>query len=182
MEQKDIDKLLACRKAIDDHLIRKANARSIQESTLTASKATAYTTMQNTFSDSRDIYLAILIDNGFGAVDAFMKFNRDMCINSIRENITFTGKCAVSDGCTGCFDAGIVPLNFQYKPGNLCFYSADAKTLNSKYDWQAMLFDLPITQGRQFDKNEDGTFRLICPPGVGYTITIKKLPFDLYWK
>lgn len=178
MNQKDIDRLLTCRKAMDDHRDRKGTARGTAKSA--GNLSTAYVAMQDAFTVSINTYLAVLAENGFETYDDFVQFNRTMCIESIRENVTFTGKCAVKDGCKGCYENGIVPVDFAYSPGQLCFYSADAPSLG-KYDWQTMLYDHLIGRGHQFAENKDGTYRIVCPENTGYSITVKEMLFDWWW-
>jgi hypothetical protein len=98
MEQKDIDKLLLCRKAIDDHRARKADYRATYDAVTTANKATAYTTMQDGFTASKDTYLSILLENGFESYDIFQKFDYEMCAQAIREYLPLQSRC---DKCEG---------------------------------------------------------------------------------
>ena len=176
MDTKDIDRLLTCRKAIDDHRVRKADARVSTSMSVP---------LQTAFTASLDIYQRILADNGFKSYEAFAKFNEQMCIESIKENVTFSGRCDADNGCTSCNkEMGIDPKEWKgYTGQNLCFYASDQTAIaDSQLSWQEWLFKQFINRGITFRKDAAGNYKNFCPDGVGYTLYIKDLPFDLWWK
>jgi len=171
MEQKDIDRLLACRKAIDDHRVRKADARVSTSQTVP---------MQNVFEASRDIYLKVLGDNGFKTLDDFMKFNEAMCLLTLKEYIpVISGKCdlCLQESEPLCKLSGFVPKDYI---GGLCFYNPKSVT---PQEWYPSVLDM-FRQGHKLQLGADGKHRMFCPDGHGWTVepTSKDFAIDILWK
>jgi len=193
MEQRDIDKLLACRKAIDDHRARKETARSVEASATTANKASAYTTMQDSFTTSKDTYMSVLLENGFETVDDFYKFNNTMCLSALKgtlELLTGCDKCkglydsadktpcTITDGCPDFYDQWEDTQEWQDRLYEIILYIWHNSEVKEDGTFTKLLKELPVKDSGDFNK---GGFS-ICPDGHGFTFKFNGMPaFDLNW-
>lgn len=188
MEQKDIDRLLVCRKAIDEHRQRKVDARISTQTTVP---------MQNVFEASMDIYLKDLGENGFKSVDAFYEFNGEMCMVALKESLELATGC---DRCKGY--VGEVPCVKVAKETGCELYSAYYEKWENTKEWIDNLYKLILNMWRNADINSDGTYSTrnmqllvkqtgdfnkgnfsICPDWRGISFKFNGLPpFDLNWK
>lgn len=192
MEQKDIDRLLTCRKAIDDHRARKLVAREVEASATTANKASTYLTMQTAFTNSKDTYLAVLLENGFESYEAFSKFNEDMCIALLMEYRTAYNNC---DFCKDYKSTAPCSEDFDT---NSCFITSKIITIESMY---ADLLNM-YRAGNTITDTKDQVLRLAfgnkfrevtlkdgnltrCPNFQNYydcKVPDSEFPFSLVWK
>ena len=216
MEQADIDKLLICRQAIDDHRARKQEARDIHAEavatgfvtrkigksgslsttfeTVPIDAVTAYSNMQTALTESKDEYMAVLVDNGFGSVDAFYSFNASMCMIALKETLVLlTGcdrcmglyttaaetPCIKTDGCPDYFDHWEDTKEWQDKLYELILHIWRNLTVNEDGTFTKLLPALPVKESGDFNK---GGFS-ICPDGHGFTFRFNGMPsFDIGWK
>jgi hypothetical protein len=202
MEQKDIDRLLVCRKAIDDHRVIKVATRDTYASATTADKALKYAKMQDAFATSRDTYLRALSDNGFDSLEDFISYNDALCVQAMKEctplyslcdrceGIKDTPPCVAAFGSGACFYTGITDENFYISSLRLLKqvkYTESAATVGV-YKFTDIDNSLSIAM----PKWAGGEIELIigsiigfgtCPDGRGFRNKINShFPFDISWK
>jgi hypothetical protein len=155
MNQKDIDRLLTCRKIIDNH---NTNRSSLKDD---AAKKAAV-----------EEYMSVLKDNGFSSVSEFETFNKFMNFCSFLECIPLQGKC---DNCEGY--KGTPPCVERYKE-EACFYNPIKTIDDFKYLFAGEFF---IKSSLKISK---GISLIFCPEGHGFYNDDSKcteLPFDITW-
>jgi hypothetical protein len=203
LDQKTIDILLTCRKAIDDARIAKQEAHTqlktiteskvgILSSGITAEQAASkedYQIMQDSFTTSRNTYLAILVENGFKSVEDFFKFNDDMCLVAIRECVPIEkleGNCNLCEGLEEpvCMTLGVTQKGYTPSPtSQSCYYSPqEGKRPADSTSWDSMLLNGILRKGFNFETGKDGRVRIVCPQYSFASGIVKPFPFDLYWR
>lgn len=154
--QSDINRLLTCRKAIDDHKVTHTERVTDDAKTVAV-----------------ESYLSVFKDNGFNSINEFLQFNSFMNLCGWLEFRPMVGEC---DGCTDLKedDVPCIKLADQWKIDRkfACYYKkymnnenyCSAVALRIKYNIQ------PDENGRSY----------LCPKR--YIDYSQQAPFDLEWK
>jgi hypothetical protein len=155
MNQKDIDRLLTCRKIIDSHNDNRVNLKD------DAAKMAA---VEN--------YIITLKANGFSSVQNFENFNRFMNMCAYLECRPLQGKC---DKCSGYKET---PPCLEKWGDNSCYSVGQVNVDDNKTLVAADTF----VKGLQTTKNK--ITKVFCPEGHGFyndEALCKPLPFDITW-
>jgi hypothetical protein len=176
MNQKDIDRLLAGRKAIDE--IKRPDVDVVNTLNLTTKKSetVSLTVVKQSLSEldalrkiESDSIIAAekqLIELGFKGIGNFLEFNRQMCLEETKDRLEIKRL-----PCEGCPTKKCIEL---YKD-KACFYDTSGKV--PEYMAQFIL------SLRLKSNNKDWSDVRICPKGFGIDWTVKREPqFDLRWR
>ena len=174
IEQKDIDKLLAGRKVVDDY--RAVSAAYREKAAISAdSKLSAdITVAKEKYIDREAATKKMheeLIKAGFASYDEFDKFNTKMVIEEYKEVTTFNFL-----GCKGCPTRKCVDL-----------YGANACGNQNLKDISAIEDSIRLLILNLLKKSNDGLEKKfadirICPDGYGFQETRNRAErFDVRW-
>ena len=176
MEQKDIDRLLAGRKAIDGIKSPDPEYLNTLNQTAKKSESVSLTTVKQTLAE-RDALLKIesdsiiaaekqLVDIGFKGISDFLDFNKKMCLEETKERLEI-----VRLPCDGCPTKKCIEL---YKD-KACFYDTSGKV--PEYMAQFIL------SLRLKSSEKDFSDVRICPDGYGIVFKALREPqFELRWR
>lgn len=169
IEQKDIDRLLAGRKIVDDC---RAVAKTYHDAITTAKvDATAVATVKSRYQD-RELAIKKMNEElakiGFASQDDFFKFNQQMVLEEYREmvDISFLG-------CKGCPTKKCIDLYGDNACGN--------KAVSGIEDSMRLFF---ISLIKKSADGKEGNFAdvKICPDGYGFHWKRNRDErFDLRW-
>lgn len=175
IKQKDIDRLLAGRKVIDE--IKRPDVDVVNTLTLTTKKseAVSLTTVKQSLAEldalreiESDSIIAAekqLVELGFAGIGDFLEFNKTMCLEETKDRLEI-----VRLPCEGCPTKKCIEL---YKD-KACFYDTSGKV--PEYMAQFIL------SLRLKSADKDWSDVRICPKGFGIDWTVKREPqFDLRW-
>jgi len=175
MTQKDIDRLLAGRKVVDDYRSVAASYREADTLSKVTAKKTDIALAKEKYQDREKATEKMhngLYKLGFGkgadpsAFESFMEFNNDMNFKVFKECRPIKGEC---DLCVG-YDKD-PPCKVYYKE------KACINTFTPLLDDKIYKIS--------FDRFTGRTPCQACPPGHGFqpdTANYKELPFDVGWK
>jgi hypothetical protein len=176
MEQKDIDRLLAGRKAFDEIKSPDPVVLSALNAKTKKTESVSLSTVKQALAE-RDALLKIegdsivnvekqLVELGFADIGDFLEFNRQMCLEETKDRLEIKRL-----PCDGCPTKKCIEL-FKDKA---CFYDTSGKV--PEYMAQFIL------SLRLKSNNKDWSDVRICPKGFGIDWTVKREPqFDLRWR
>lgn len=195
MEQKDIDRLLAGRKAIDE--IKRPDVDVVNTLNLTTKKSEAVSlttvkqslaeldALRKTESDSIIEAERQIIELGFSGIGDFMSFNEKMCFDAFKECRPVQGSCDLCKGnvdekgnLTGKMCEKTVGIGICEKD----VFEAPDKVLEYIY---LSTFKSIKRFGVSLYKRDGNISRGICPDGHGFYVDetlCKPFPFTLFWR
>jgi len=176
IEQKDIDRLLAGRKAIDEIKRPDVDVVNTLNQTTKTTEAVSLTTVKQSLAEldalrkiESDSIIAAekqLVELGFAGIGDFLEFNRQMCLEETKDRLEIKRL-----PCEGCPTKKCIEL---YKD-KACFYDTSGKV--PEYMAQ---FHLSL---RLKSKEQDFSDVRICPDGYGIVFKALREPqFDLRWR
>jgi hypothetical protein len=153
--QEDIDKLNACRNAIDGHKSRCMSMVSAIDRT-----------------SSVEEYMSTLSDNGFDSGDAFIQFNNFMNMCGWIENRPMIGDC---DKCPDLKDEDVVCIQLADKWG----IDRSEVCRNKDYDKDTNYVNAVMLRVQHDIQPDENNKSYLCPKRyIDYT---QPEPFDLTW-
>lgn len=176
MEQKDIDRLLAGRKIIDEIKSPDPVVLSALNAKTKKPESVSLSTVKQALAE-RDALLKIegdsivnaekqLIELGFKGIGDFLEFNKTMCLEETKERLEI-----VRLPCDGCPTKKCIEL---YKD-KACFYDTSGKVPEYMHRYHLSL--------RLQSKEQDFSDVRICPDGYGIVFNVLREPqFDLGWR
>jgi len=183
MTQKDIDRLLAARKLVDDYrnLDKEHDLKAQCYAGLTAAKTDSLISVTDTkaeiqrIDDKRDAATKTMNDGlkelGFESYSDFAKFNHNLCFEAFKASIFLTsGKC---DGCVGYKEEP--PCKTLYKTG-ACLNVRPDELVSVENGWTSFFVNY-------CKWGKEGS--LVCPDGHGFQVDWEKsteFPFDIKWR
>ena len=177
MEQKDIDRLLICRAAIDKHRAFNASRVATIEASLSTAKAVVKESLEPDRTASTLEMNEVVKGQGFGSVSEFGVWNEAMNFEAFKECYPVAGSCDwcgekefLKQNCAVLF--GLVGSCGEKKPSIVTDQVA-----KSSY-WRYIKGETEI---------KDGVLCSIsyCPAGHGYYNDVKNFktpPFDVFWR
>lgn len=158
MDQESINKLLACRKLLEDH------RRTRSENVLTDAEHTELVTT----------FMKNLASYGFNSLQEFSAWNDEVCFTTYWECRTLKGYC---DKCEGYKDTPPCQLKWS---ADSCFL---AERVSDETVIKKIVFKLYVRNETSVFKDA-GSIRAFCPEGHGWYVDMsesKEFPFDVTW-
>jgi hypothetical protein len=196
MEQKDIDRLLAGRKIIDEIKSPDPVVLSALNAKTKKTESVSLSTVKQTLAE-RDALLKIegdsivnaekqLVELGFAGIGDFMSFNEKMCFDAFKECRPVQGFC---DLCKGNLDAegketGMMCKNLTGQ--SLCEKDVEERNTEVLLDFiYRNTFRHIEMFGVSIYKRKGNISRGVCPEGHGFYVDenlCKPFPFTLFWR
>jgi len=176
IDKKDIDRLLAGRKAIDEIKRPDVDVVNTLNQTTKTTEAVSLTTVKQSLakldalrkieSDSIIAAEKQLVELGFKGIADFLEFNKQMCLEETKDRLEITKL-----SCEGCPTKKCVELYGK----QACFYTNTMTLPDYIYN---MYLNLRLKSGEK-----DYADVQICPEGYGYHYKALREPqFDLRWR